>query len=143
MYEFDTDVWIPSDEAGYEVLIGTPESAVPSALYSERAYLLSKGYIKFALSSPPQELEDVIRWLYINSDGPRLLLRIVEDCKRMKVSSLRGKEAMSHDAVKGKEGGWAAGRISAGAIIPLNKHLLWLEQFLKEHEAAVNAHAVE
>ena len=119
--------------------MGTPESSVPSTLYSEKAYVLSKGFIKRALSAPPQGLEDVTHWLYISGDGPRLLRRVIDDCKRLQANSWRGKENVSDVSTKGKKGGWAIGRLSAGAMMLLNKHLLWLQQYLREMEAAIDA----
>lgn len=123
------------DEAGFEALINTPDSFIPSTLYSEKAYILSKGFIKTALSAPPGDLGDVIDWLYKNEQGPQLLDKVIADCKRMRPHS-EGEEKQeqgSESAVKRPEG-WADGKLSAGAMILLKRNLEWLEGYKADME---------
>ena len=123
------------DEAGFEPLIDTPDSFVPSALYSEKAYILSKGFIKTALSAPLGGLEDVINWLYKDDQGPQLLDRVIADCKRMQPHP-EGEEKQEQDSeprVKRQEP-WADGKLSAGAMILLKRSLEWLEGYKAEME---------
>ena len=124
------------DEAGYEVLINTPDSILPSALYSEKAYILSKIFVRTALATPPQGLEDVIYWLYMNRKGPGLLRQIVRDSRRLQArSSSQGQSGGSDASSTVESNGWSKeGRISAGAVMVLEKHLVWLEQLLRGSE---------
>ena len=123
------------DEAGFEPLIDTPDSFVPSALYSEKAYILSKGFIKTALSAPPSGLEDVISWLYKNDQGPQLLDQVIADCKRMQPHSEgeEKQEQRSESRFKRPEA-WAEGKLSAGAMILLKRNLKWLEGYKADIE---------
>ena len=36
-----------------------------SALYSERAFVMARGFVRFAMTMPPVGLEDVLAWLYL------------------------------------------------------------------------------
>ncbi|KAK4626991.1 putative ubiquitin-conjugating enzyme E2 25 [Fulvia fulva] len=78
------------NEAGYEALVGSEASKRPSALYSERIFLRSKGFLITALANTDtasglKGLEDVIGWLYRHSAGPKLLdeaVKTVEEVLR-------------------------------------------------------------
>ena len=113
------------------MLVNTPDSSLPSALYSEKAYILSRLFVRTALEKPLQGLEDVIQWLYTSREGPELLREIVRDGQRLRANSTQGQSSESNDFSNVEPKGWAKGRISAGAVMVLEKHLLWLEQFLK------------
>ena len=118
------------DEAGFEPLIDTPDSFVPSALYSEKAYILSKAFIKTALSAPPGGLEDVIDWLYKNDQGPQLLEQVIADCKRMQPHSEgEEKQGQGSESRAKRSEAWADGKVSAGAMILLKRSLKWLEDY--------------
>ena len=108
---------------------------MPSALYSEKAYILSKGFIKTALSAPPSGLQDVINWLYKDDQGPQLLDQVIADCKRMQPHSEgeEKQEQASESQVKRTEA-WANGKLSAGAMILLKRNLEWLEGYKADME---------
>ena len=92
-------------------------------MYSEKAYILSKPFVNKALLSPLSGFEDVIQWLYIKPDGPRLLSRIIQDCQRLQ-SKAETRSADSNEGPNESEvGGLGANRISAGALILLQRHL--------------------
>jgi ubiquitin-conjugating enzyme E2 O len=66
------------NEAGYEGLVGNEESKRPSALYSERVFLRAQGFLISAVEqtgtvSGLAGMENVVRWLYRDEKGPRLL----------------------------------------------------------------------
>lgn len=69
------------NEAGYEPLAGLESSKRPSALYNERTFLRSSGFLISAVDAVKQEaqlpgleaLRDEVRWLYVRPQGPRLL----------------------------------------------------------------------
>ncbi|CCG81721.1 putative Ubiquitin-conjugating enzyme [Taphrina deformans PYCC 5710] len=54
------------NEAGYDVL-SAQDTAVAAANYSERAFVLTRGFISHALRNPIQGLEREIEWLYRGS----------------------------------------------------------------------------
>jgi ubiquitin-conjugating enzyme E2 O len=123
-----------TDEAGFDVLVGSADSRIPSQLYTEKVYVLSKAFIKTALTSPLQGLDGIIKWLYLTSPeaSPRLLRRVVEDSEALlpetstanvvdEVRSLRDEPTLGPT------------RLSAGALILLRRNLVWLKDYL-EHD---------
>jgi len=114
------------------VLVGSEESRVPSALYSEKAYVLSQGFVRAALTSPPQGLADIVSWLYISRQGPGLLKRIVDDCNSLlpeRPTSL----GISSTVKSNDDRITSLPKLSAGALILLRKILDWLTQYLDQH----------
>lgn len=72
------------NEAGYEGLVGTEESKRPSALYSERVFLRAKCFLISAVSQPETTsglagLQEVIKWIYRDPQGPKLLDATIKD----------------------------------------------------------------
>ena len=79
---------------------------MPSVLYSERTYLMARAFLEHAaegisegnssLPSGLESLEDVVRWLYTSSDGPRLLRQAItagqEVISRSESSNASGEE---------------------------------------------------
>lgn len=126
-----------TDEAGFDVLIGSAESQVPSSLYSEKAYVMSKGFIKTALATMPHGLADVVQWLYLTSQpGPQLLRRVVNDSKKLlannPTTSANGSapddmEEMSSNRAK----------LSTGASILLRRNVEWLEDFMTRNDEGI------
>ena len=107
-----------TDEAGFEALVGTPESRVSSALYSEKALVMSKGFVVHALSHDIGGLNNVLTWLYLASDGPQLLKRVVEESTAL----------LGHGDGRPGEPWRATGtRLSAGALMVLKRHVDWLQ----------------
>lgn len=126
-----------ADEAGFEVLVGTEESRLPSQNYSEKAYVMSKSFIKQAISNSPQGLEDVIHWLYLHSEGPNLLRRVVEDSKMLLIK--RDCPNGSEETTKERDHNSAIPfEPSAGALILLKRHLASLENHLDSQEPNMN-----
>jgi len=123
-----------TDEAGFDVLIGSTESQVPSALYSEKVCVMSKAFVKRALSDPPQSLGDIIDWLYLTppTHGPTLLRRVVEDSRRLLPENMTIADPPEDTNVAEQPG--ISRTLSAGALILLRRNLAWLEDFLKHHE---------
>ena len=118
------------DEAGFDVLIGSAESQVPSALYSEKVYVMSRGFIKTALTAAPHGLADVIHWLYLSSQsGPHLLRRVLDDSKRL-LANTATTSAMRTASGEMDERGFTRTKVSTGASILLKRHVEWLEDFI-------------
>ena len=114
------------NEAGFEVRAGSADSLVPSRLYSERTYFVSRGFISYALKNPPAAFEDVICWLYRVQDkgAPRLLERAIDAASAL----VRRGEG---DGIK--EGPFSAGglsEISKGALVLLKRQLAVMEKLL-------------
>ena len=104
-----------------------------SDLYSEKALVMSKGFIAHALSHNIAGVDDILSWLYLSeSGGPKLLERVVEDCQKLLQSS-RASDRLG----KGSSGVVMGGRddaaredrrrLSSGAGVLLGRHLLSLE----------------
>lgn len=127
------------DEAGFDVLIGSAESQVPSALYSEKVYVMSKGFIKSALTKAPHGLADVIQWLYLSSlPGPHLLRRVLDDSKKL-LANITTTSAVSPALGEMNESGSTRAKLSIGASILLQRNLEWLEGFMTRNEQGVVA----
>ncbi|KXT05751.1 hypothetical protein AC578_1046 [Pseudocercospora eumusae] len=104
------------NEAGYEALVDTEESKNSSNLYSERVFLRAKGFMIMALSnldSTPglQGLEDIIRYLFREAHGPRLLECAIKDVEHV----------LDKSDGKAKSDGLTV--MSKGACIPLRRVL--------------------
>ncbi len=122
-----------ADEAGFDVLIGTAESQVPSALYSEKVYVMSKNFIKTALTNAPQGLVDVIQWLYLSSQpGPHLLHRVLDDSRKLLVNtSIESVDGSAEGEMDGR--GFTRAKFSTGASILLRRNVEWLEDFVRRN----------
>ena len=91
---------------------------------------MSKGFIKNALTSPPQGVDDIINWLYLcPGDGPKLLRRIVEDSRSL-ISDAQVGSASSHPQDGDNQAVRPLVTFSAGALILLRRNLEWLEGHL-------------
>jgi ubiquitin-conjugating enzyme E2 O len=74
------------NEAGYEPLAGLESSKRPSALYNERTFLRSSGFLISAVAAVKansklaglEALHEEVKWLYVQQDGPKLLHTAVE-----------------------------------------------------------------
>lgn len=122
------------NEAGYDVRVGSAESAFPSAFYSERVYFRTREFILEALTNcipvlregrPTKVLEgfyDVVRWLYVSGEdgAPKLLDQAVRIAKEM-VSDAENGVALTNRALPS---------ISKGAVIMLKAKLMDMENAL-------------
>ncbi|KAI9657181.1 MAG: hypothetical protein M1821_003348 [Bathelium mastoideum] len=119
------------NEAGYETRISDPASALPSALYTERAYFRTRAFIAHALTHPSSidGLADVVDWLYRARGGeaegaaPRLLDRAIalarETVERSGASGDGAGEALlPRDGLR---------RCSVGAVVLLKRAVARLE----------------
>ncbi len=128
-------------EPAYDKLRGTEEGIINSRLYNEKAYVLSRGFVRRALEIPLGSLESEISWLY-HSHG-RLAKVLCE--ARALVEKSRG-ESSSHQEPSSAtaaaaaaataaqpEGGGdrdrepAVPRLTAGGIITLERTLAKLD----------------
>ena len=118
-------------------MIGSAESRVPSAMYSERVTVMSKAFIRTALTNAPRGLVDVIQWLYLSSQpGPHLLRRVLNDSKKLLANNNAvNADGSAFDEIGGKE--FTGAKLSTGASILLRRHVDWMEDFMKRNDEGV------
>ncbi|KAJ7706339.1 hypothetical protein B0H17DRAFT_1036793 [Mycena rosella] len=110
-------------EPAYEKLRGTEEGIVNSRLYNEKAYVLSRGFVRRALELPPGGLEPEIEWLYHTSGR---LDKVVNDAQKL-IEKSKNAAAEAADTVNSKaDRELAVPRLSAGGIITLDRTLVKL-----------------
>jgi ubiquitin-conjugating enzyme E2 O len=114
------------NEAGFEVRAGSADSLVPSRLYSERTYFVSRGFISYALKNPPVAFEDVVHWLYRAEDkeAPRLLKRAID------AASALVRRGEGDDANEKSFSAGGLNEISKGALVLLKRQLAVMEKLL-------------
>lgn len=113
------------DEAGFEILVGTNESSVPSSLYSERARVMAKAFIVRAIMHQVGGHDDVVKWLYLSEQGPQLLHQCIKES-----------QALLHDGERlDNEESNSVARLSSGAKITLRRHLEAMKQCLEMAKA--------
>ncbi|KAH7106773.1 hypothetical protein BKA62DRAFT_631682 [Auriculariales sp. MPI-PUGE-AT-0066] len=108
-------------EPAYEKLRGTAEGTVNSRLYSERAYVLSRGFIRRALEIPLSGLEDEIHWLYYRRG---LLDKALDDARALIDKS---KDVLEDKPLTVVEDDLAVPRLTAGGVITLSRTLVKLQ----------------
>ncbi|KAG8896936.1 hypothetical protein FRB99_008571, partial [Tulasnella sp. 403] len=113
-------------EPAYEKLRGTQEGIVNSRLYSEKAYVLSMGFVRRALEMPPLGLEKEIEWVYW---GQGRLAKVIDDAKAL-IEISRSSSSESMEDVMRTLPGWedkAIPKLTAGGILTLERTLNKLE----------------
>lgn len=110
-------------EPGYEKLRGTEEGAVNSRLYNEKAYVLSRGFVRRALEIPLGGLQAELSWLYYTTGK---LAKILRD-SRLLVEKSR-QSTSSPAAADDRD--VAVPRLTAGGIITLERTLVKLQALL-------------
>ncbi|KAL3466267.1 hypothetical protein BJX64DRAFT_284835 [Aspergillus heterothallicus] len=115
------------NEAGYEVLGAQNHNRVESALYTEKAFLMTRTFILHALECPVSGFEDVLAWHYIpgpSSTRPQLLRKAIREALEM----------VDHHNCTAFEGNGEELRASAflprlslGAVVMLKRHVSALQ----------------
>ncbi|KAL8986284.1 MAG: hypothetical protein Q9177_004218 [Variospora cf. flavescens] len=124
------------NEAGYEALQGTAKSKHTSALYSEKAFVLSRGFVTRALEDLPAGVADVVQWLYLPAPhGPCMLHTIAEDCNIILQAGASGSsEEDSHALQKHLEKYYITSpKLSQGVLMLLKKVMPKLESLLGKY----------
>ena len=94
------------NEAGFETYGEEKVYSLESQQYSEKAYVIARGFVKYALDKAPRGLEDVIAWLYLcsvkdgaeNKTESRLLSKVIERAKLLMERSSGLKQLASLEA---------------------------------------------
>lgn len=118
------------NEAGYEPLAGLESSKRPSALYNERTFLRSSGFLISAVDAVKKDAQlpgldavrDEVRWLYVRPEGPKLL--------RTALDRVEGILQRSDQEEKVEPDG--ATIMSKGACIPLRRVFVRLKSLTDE-----------
>ena len=123
------------NEAGFATHIGLDEASVNERLYSERAYFLSRGFVKYALENAVEGLENEIHHIYIDKDGPQLANLVIED----------GKQVIARSEGDGEDDGeWEKGRVtrvSRGGLQVLKRTISALEGLVAVQQSAPETEA--
>ncbi|THH13368.1 hypothetical protein EW146_g6839 [Bondarzewia mesenterica] len=106
-------------EPAYDKLRGTQEGIVNSRLYNEKAYVLSRGFVRRALELPLGSIEAEIDWLYHKQGRLEKVL-----CHSQ---ALIEKSRASSDTDAEVDRELAVPRLTAGGIITLERTLAKLE----------------
>jgi len=112
-------------EPAYEKLRGTEEAIVNSRLYSEKAYVLSRGFVRRALEIPLGGLESEVRWMYYKQGRLR---KVLDDARRLvqkSQTSTEGNEVDNELAVP---------RLTTGGIITVERTLAKLQGLLDSYK---------
>ena len=109
--------------------MGAEEAVLNSALYTEKAFILARGFVTHVLTHPVQGLEDVIRSIYLpeQEDGWNLLQEVVQQCRDI-ICRSEDKHAVPDPSTVPDNG--RVVRVSAGALILLKRNLAALEGIL-------------
>lgn len=124
-----------TDEAGFEALQGTEKSKHTSALYSEKAFVLSRRFVSHAIETLPAGFDGIIRWLYFpSSNGPSMLQTVLEDCRVfLKVGSLASSQKAPQSLQQYLDKYHIPlPRLSQGALLLLRKMMPDLESLLND-----------
>ncbi|BFZ63276.1 serine/threonine protein kinase [Saitoella coloradoensis] len=121
------------NEAGFGVYQGTREAAVSSGLYSEKVYILARGFVKYVLEHDIDGFADELKWLYAAPDGPHFLKKVVETGREIVERSIGEPATATEDQDLGKEG---VGRLTPGALSWFKRTLSSLEEHLAKIETA-------
>ncbi|KZT30709.1 hypothetical protein NEOLEDRAFT_1174097 [Neolentinus lepideus HHB14362 ss-1] len=114
-------------EPAFEKLRGTEEGIVNSRLYSEKAYVLSRGFVRRALEILPGSIESEIRWMYYTNGK---LEKVLWDANALVEKSKTTPEDVSQDL------DLAVPRLTSGGIITLERTLTKLKAILDSHRAS-------
>jgi len=109
-------------EPAYEKLRGTEEGIVNSRLYNEKAYCLSRGFVRRALESPLGGLESDITWWYYTN---RKLEKVILDSRALIAKSKLPPGDDDREL--------AVPRLTGGGIITLERTLSKLQSLLDSH----------
>ena len=148
------------DEAGFEDFTTEGSSRIESVQYTEKAFVMARGFVKHALKNSVPGFDDVLAFLYFppppitsseasvskpaeapQQQRPDLLRKVIERAKGM----MKHHESTTNGDLdmNGSEASAFLSRLSRGAIVMLRKHVRALEEILVEVEAVVQKVASE
>jgi len=98
---------------------------VNSRLYNEKAFVLSRGFVRRALESPPVDLSSELSWLYYKQGK---LEKTIHHCKELVEKSRSG---VPENDITTKD--LAVPWLTEGGIIMLSRTLTKLEALFAAH----------
>ncbi|KAJ3821801.1 hypothetical protein F5880DRAFT_1579492 [Lentinula raphanica] len=113
-------------EPAYEKLRGTEEGTVNSRLYSEKAYVLSRNFVRRTLETPFGGLEKEIKWQYYSN---HLLERVLQHSRAL-IDKSRSQSTENRTEDQSEQYDIS---LSTGGIITLERVLNALQNFLDAH----------
>ncbi|KZT57865.1 hypothetical protein CALCODRAFT_495702 [Calocera cornea HHB12733] len=116
-------------EPAYEKLRGTQEAEVSSRLYSEKAYVLSRGFVRHALDQLPGGLESEVQWHYYEKG---VLAKVIHDANELIAKSESEPEGSTVPSDR------AIPRLTQGGILPLRRTLVKLQAILDARTSSTN-----
>ncbi|EKM83554.1 hypothetical protein AGABI1DRAFT_117056 [Agaricus bisporus var. burnettii JB137-S8] len=117
-------------EPGYEKLRGTEEGIINSRLYSEKAYVLSRGFIRRALELSPGSLESELTWLYYTQGR---LQKVLNDSRTLVDTSRKNPNPSKEELEMDCTMDIAVPRLTVGGIITLERTLGKLQGLLDSY----------
>ncbi|KAK9362792.1 hypothetical protein V1504DRAFT_447496 [Lipomyces starkeyi] len=112
------------NEAGYDAVQGTGTAAVNAELYSERTFVLARGFVLFAVQNYIPEFDSVVKYLYFEKG----YLKCVVDWEREVIANSEGDTSSpTVDASSGR-----IVKVTKGAKILLVKNYNTLRRILEE-----------
>ena len=97
-----------------------------SRLYNEKAYVLSRGFVRRALEIPPGGLEPELNWLYYKNGK---LQKVVKDARAL-IEKSRQQPAVESASSSSMADELAVPRLTGGGIIALERTLARLQALL-------------
>jgi ubiquitin-conjugating enzyme E2 O len=132
------------NEAGFEGYEADKAYTRESEQYSEKAFVMARGFVKHALLRPPGGLEDILAWLYlphdINQPLKSLLGTVIQRGRRLLEKSDEARAAEEYSLMdaqgdKGDETKVFLKPLSRGASVMLNRSLAELEGQLEQYSS--------
>ncbi|KAJ9257191.1 hypothetical protein DTO212C5_8916 [Paecilomyces variotii] len=122
------------NEAGFEAFASEGDSRVEATQYTERAFVMTRTFIKYALENPVPSFEDVLVWHYLpgpaEGDGsrrPELLKQVISEGNSMiDHYNYNSDKAVTKDNAASP----FVSRLSLGAVVMLRKHVTTLQRIL-------------
>jgi ubiquitin-conjugating enzyme E2 O len=131
------------NEAGFETLQEERANVSEAMQYSEKAFVIARGFVKYALRSPIQGFEEVLAWLYLPRDSAEPsdshrdhLRRVVQRSNSLIRCSENVGPEQQDVLLDGKGDAGSSARaflkpLSKGAIVMLKRNMHQLEDMLK------------
>ncbi|KIW66205.1 hypothetical protein PV04_08405 [Phialophora macrospora] len=130
------------NEAGFEGYENDQSYARESEQYNEKAFVMARGFVKYALLGPPGGMEDVLAWLYLPRDPSQpsnsLLGTIIEKGKLLlekseEARSVQDDSLLDSAGAKGDDTKVFLKPLSRGAGVMLRRLLGDLQAQLDQH----------
>lgn len=118
-------------EPAFSKLEGTREGRINSRLYSEKAYVLSRSFVRTALDNPPTGLEKEIKYLYYDRGR---LASVISHARRLMDKGDSGEDV--DDEMAEMWNADAMGSLTMGAILTLKRTISKLEALQAKHTPA-------